>query len=525
MNAGDGSFGPATFYSAGILANYVTTTDVNHDGIADLVVAGGNGFAVLRGLASGAFTGPLVLPATFSHYWVGAADFNNDGNIDLVADGSPGQFYAGNGDGTFAPPVVSSTIPYGAVLGDFNSDGKMDIAYLVVGFNQERVATQTVTFLMGTGTGQFLNSLNMVFSGSGAGQVAAGDFNGDGRTDLAIWLTTPARLYLVPNASSLLVSVPVDLSALGNASLTSADVDGNGSKDLLLLNTSSVTLMRNTHGNPPLLALASVTPGSVVGGGLVQGTVTLGGPAPAGGAVVSLVSDNPALAFPLTSTVTIPAGASSATFSISTAAVAASTPVNIGAAWNSVAQNAALTLVAPYSLTALSIDPASQFGGFTAQGTISLSGPADSAATVFLSSSNAALASVPVSVTVPAGSTSAAFTITLQPAAADTPVVIGASMAGTSRSAAVTVLQPLDSVQITKAEDATRSFQLKVEAKSTSATATLTVWNAGTGALIGTLSNAGGGKFSGSFTVSPAVLSITVKSSLGGITTGPVLQK
>jgi hypothetical protein len=43
--------------------------------------------------------------------------------------------------------------------------------------------------------------------------------------------------------------------------------------------------------------------------------------------------------------------------------------------------------------------------------------------------------------------------------------------------------------------------------------------------LIGPLSNAGGGKYTGSFTVSPAVLSITVKSSLGGITTGPVLQK
>jgi hypothetical protein len=70
-----------------------------------------------------------------------------------------------------------------------------------------------------------------------------------------------------------------------------------------------------------------------------------------------------------------------------------------------------------------------------------------------------------------------------------------------------------------------RSFQLRVEATSTNASATLTVWNAATGALIGTLSNAGGGKYTGTFTVSPAVLSISVKSSLGGIATGPVIQK
>jgi len=98
-------------------------------------------------------------------------------------------------------------------------------------------------------------------------------------------------------------------------------------------------------------------------------------------------------------------------------------------------------------------------------------------------------------------------------------------MAGASQTAAITVLQPLDTVQITKAEDALRAFQLKVEATSTSTIATLTVYNAGTGALIGPLSNAGGGKYTGTFTVSPAVLSITVKSNLGGFKTGPVLQK
>ncbi len=526
VNAGNGSFAPASFYSAGMTANYVTTADVNHDGIVDLVVAGGGGFAVLRGLATGAFTGPLVLPQAFAHFWVGAADFNNDGNVDLVGDGSPGQFYAGNGDGTFALPVTTNTIPSRGAIGDFNADGKMDIAYLVVGFNQERVATQTISILIGAGGGQFLDAVDFIFSGPGTGQVAAGDFNGDGVDDLAIWLTSPARLFLMQYAGSRLSAIPADLTTVGDVKLLSAaDIDGNGSKDLLLLSAPSVTVLRDTHGTPPLLALASISPASVVGGSRTQGTVVLGGPAPAGGAVVSLTSSNPALAFPLAATVTVPAGASSAPYSIATSAVITPTPVTITAVWNSVAQPAALTLVAPYTLTGLSINPASQYGGFTVQGTVSLSGPADSTATVLLSSSNTALASVPASVTVPAGATGGNFTITLRPVAVNTPATISASLGGVTQTSAITVLQPLDSVKITRAEDTIRSAQLRVEATSTSTSATLTVWNSATGALIGTLANAGGGKYTGSFTVSPAVLSITVRSSLGGLATGAVTQK
>lgn len=525
LSTGDGSFGPPAFYAAGISANYVTAADVNRDGAADLIVAGANGFAVLRNLGVGTFSAPLILPHSFAHYWVGVADFNGDGCPDLVGDGSPGQFYAGNGDGTFALPVATNTIPYGAVVGDFNADGRMDVAYLVNTFNQERVAGQRISILIGTGSGQFLDAMDFFFPGGGGGQVAPGDFNGDGLTDLAIWLTSSARLYVVPNASSQLIAVSADLSAAGNAGLTAADADGNGSKDLLLLNPATVTLLRNTHGNPPLLALTTVTPASVVGGVLAQGAVILGGPAPPGGATVALSSSNPALANPTAPSVTIPAGASSATFSISTTGVLSSTPVTITGTYNSLEQPAVLTLAAPYSLTGLSVAPANQYGGFTIQGTVTLSGPADSTATVSLSSSNGALVSLPASVTVTAGAASVSFPVALQPAAADTAVSISAAMGGVTQTARVTILHPLDSVKIAKAEYAVRAFQLKVDATSTSASASLTVWNAGTAALIGALANAGGGKYTGTFTVSPAVLSITVKSSLGGIATGPVTQK
>jgi hypothetical protein len=128
-------------------------------------------------------------------------------------------------------------------------------------------------------------------------------------------------------------------------------------------------------------------------------------------------------------------------------------------------------------------------------------------------------------VTIPAGATSATFPIALQPVAVTAPVTITASLGGVSQSASLTVLQAQDTVQISRAQYTVRSAELRVEATSTSNTATLTVWNAGTGALIGTLSNAGGGKYNATFPGVPAVTSITVKSSLGGIGTGAVAQK
>ena len=129
---------------------------------------------------------------------------------------------------------------------------------------------------------------------------------------------------------------------------------------------------------------------------------------------------------------TIPPCATTATFQVSTAGVTETSSVSITAIYNYITQSANLALVPPYLLGGLTVSPPSQFGGFAAQGTVVLSGPADSTATVSLSSSNGALVSLPASVTVPAGATTASFPSTLQPVAADTPVSIFASAGGVS---------------------------------------------------------------------------------------------
>jgi len=91
------------------------------------------------------------------------------------------------------------------------------------------------------------------------------------------------------------------------------------------------------------LALTSVSlnPAIVVGGSPSTGTVTLNGPAPSGGAVVTLSSNNAAAGVPLS--VTVPAGSNTAAFPVTTSSVASATPVTIGGSYNG-NQSATLTV-------------------------------------------------------------------------------------------------------------------------------------------------------------------------------------
>jgi hypothetical protein len=196
---------------------------------------------------------------------------------------------------------------------------------------------------------------------------------------------------------------------------------------------------------PPTLALSSMTlnPASVTGGNSSTGMVTLSGPAPAGGAQVPLSSNNTAAAR-VPSSVNVSPGATSATFTISTSSVAASTLVNISAIYGGVTKWASLSVTpapppAP-SLSSLTLNPTSVIGGAqSSTGTVTLSAPAPAGgAQVMLSSSNGA-ASVPSSVIVPAGATSANFAVNTSVVLFSTSATISASYRGTTRSASLTV--------------------------------------------------------------------------------------
>ena len=94
---------------------------------------------------------------------------------------------------------------------------------------------------------------------------------------------------------------------------------------------------------PPTLASLTLNPASVFGGQSSTGTVTLTGPAPAGGAQVFLSTSNGAARVP--PSVIVPAGATSATFTVSTSFVLISTSATISATYNRTTRTATLGIL------------------------------------------------------------------------------------------------------------------------------------------------------------------------------------
>ncbi len=94
---------------------------------------------------------------------------------------------------------------------------------------------------------------------------------------------------------------------------------------------------------PGALTSLTLLPAAVIGGQTTAGTVTLDSPAPTGGALVSLASNNVAVAT-VPASVTVNEGASSANFTVTTAAVATPTSVSISATYNNDTKTATLTV-------------------------------------------------------------------------------------------------------------------------------------------------------------------------------------
>ena len=184
-------------------------------------------------------------------------------------------------------------------------------------------------------------------------------------------------------------------------------------------------------------------PLSVTGGQSSQATLVLNGQAPAGGFLVTLTSDNPAVLVP--SSVSVPAGADRVSFGIGTSAVGADLLVTLEARPSSSVLLAQLSVLAPAgapTLSGVAVNPSSVAGGTTSTGTVTLSGAATSAGAVVSLASNTSAATLPASVTVPAGATTAQFAVSTLAVSTDTVATLSASL-GAIGAVAVTQLTTL----------------------------------------------------------------------------------
>ncbi len=178
--------------------------DFNQDGIPDVAVlwtnssTGGLSVTIFTGKGDGTFTAGTSISTGISDatgpYMI-TGDFNGDGKTDLaiLTMGSTSftnsvTILLSNGDGTFAAPQTSAAfnqpnsggdVYFGSMTAaDFNGDGKLDLA--IVG---DCVASCGVTILLGNGDGTFGAGTTLA-STQAFGQIATGDFNGDGIPDL-----------------------------------------------------------------------------------------------------------------------------------------------------------------------------------------------------------------------------------------------------------------------------------------------------------------------------------------------------
>jgi len=237
---------PPVIPTATDVADFVAA-DINNDGRPDIVYVDGQSSSqravhVLLNNGNGTFTHlqDIALPSGVCCD-LSVADVTGDGKPDLVLAGNSSTamliaVLAGNGDGTFQPAVVSSFVPngfsgyprlVGLAAGDLNGDGKMDLA-LFTGSD--------VYILLGNGSGNFTFSSDLPATQNGANvdSISLIDFNGDGHLDI---FTTDAvgadfEIFLGNGNGTFSNYVRYSVNHAGGPFLL-ADVDGDGHPDVL----------------------------------------------------------------------------------------------------------------------------------------------------------------------------------------------------------------------------------------------------------------------------------------------------
>jgi hypothetical protein len=262
LGNGDGTFRAGGIFAAGTQPSSLAIADFNHDGKLDLAVVESQGVDVLLGNGDGTFKAAVNYRAGDGPAWVATGDFNGDGKVDLVVsdfdsnDGFRGvSVLLGKGNGTFGSPIeTGNLISHGGgnvVVGDFNGDGKLDVALGTL--SSDAIDSAPIVVLFGDGTGKLSNP-EYITTGENPAFVATGDFNADGKPDLiAVNSLSGDVTVLLGNGHGKFVVGPNYAAGGNNPGISSAavgDFNGDGKPDLAMANffTSNVSVLLNTGG-------------------------------------------------------------------------------------------------------------------------------------------------------------------------------------------------------------------------------------------------------------------------------------
>lgn len=252
-NNGDGSFAAPVQYGELRYATAVFAADLDGDGDLDLAVAVGGGpynyVSILKNNGDGTFGMAVNYPAGLDPMSVFAADLDGDGDLDLAVANYGGDSASvlvsvlmNNGDGTFSAATNYTTeyAPSSVIAADLDGDGDFDLAV-------SNWYSASVSILTNKGDGTFSDAINYRV-GDTPSKVIATDVDGDGDLDLVTANLGSRDVSVLRNHGDGVFAAATYYSVGANPNdLAAADLDGDGDPDLAVNNNggSNVSILMN----------------------------------------------------------------------------------------------------------------------------------------------------------------------------------------------------------------------------------------------------------------------------------------